>query len=255
MQGYIYLHRQITDNDMWTSEKFTRAQAWVDLLLLATHKKTTLFIRGIEVALKPGELCWAQKSLAKRWKWSDKKVKGYLDLLQREGQIDYSTTQNIGVVKIKNWERYQSTTTQSTIQSTIQKTHKVRPNNNVNNDKNVKKEYIATSLQEEVSKMISDKQKHIQIIGLYLKAKSPEISNKAQIQSFIKRNLRAAKELVGYETKKIIKVLDYLRNSADFKWTLETVGKYIDEDLDQVNQSEEDAKTKRQDEIAKNLYG
>ena len=38
MEGWIKLHRSISDNDLWTSEPFSRGQAFVDLILLASHK-------------------------------------------------------------------------------------------------------------------------------------------------------------------------------------------------------------------------
>ena len=80
--------------------------------------------------------------------------------------------------------------------------------------------------------LLEDKKKHIQIIGLYAKAKNIIFENKEQQQSFIRRNLRPAKNLIGYPAQRIINTMDYLRQNADYKWTLETVGKFIDENLD-----------------------
>jgi len=82
-----------------------------------------------------------------------------------------------------------------------------------------------------IPNLLQDKQRHIQIIGLFARAKGVEFDNKEKQQSFIKRNLRAAKDLTGYTNQRIIEVIDYLRKNADFKWTLETVGKFIDEDI------------------------
>ena len=64
MTGYIALHRKIIDNEFYFSEKFTKTQAWIDLLLLANHSGQTIFIRNIEIKLKVGELCYSQLSLA-----------------------------------------------------------------------------------------------------------------------------------------------------------------------------------------------
>jgi phage replication O-like protein O len=82
--------------------------------------------------------------------------------------------------------------------------------------------------------LLGDKQKHIRIIGLFLKGKGIEVMNKEQCSSLIKRNLRPAKDLVGYEEKRIEEVIGHLNNNADYKWTLETVGKFIDEDLSRL---------------------
>ncbi len=102
MEGYIFLHRQLTENEFWFAEKFTKAQAWIDLLLLASHKSRTVFVRGIEINLIPGELCYSQLSLAKRWKWSDKTVKKFLALLKERGMIDFRGGKVSTIISILN---------------------------------------------------------------------------------------------------------------------------------------------------------
>jgi len=73
--------------------------------------------------------------------------------------------------------------------------------------------------------------KDIKIIYLYaFKKEITEFTKEAE-QSFIKRNLRAAMLLKGYAFERIIEVMNWLNQNADFKWKLETVSKYIDENL------------------------
>ncbi len=107
MEGWIKLHRQIEENELWFSEKFTKAQAWVDLLLLARHKEGTLFIRGVEIRLKPGELCRSQISLAKRWKWNFKTVKKFLTDLKNREMVETKITNVTTIISIKKWWSYQ----------------------------------------------------------------------------------------------------------------------------------------------------
>lgn len=90
---------------------------------------------------------------------------------------------------------------------------------------------LQTTVCDVLPELMDDKQKHIQIIGLLARAKKQIFENKEQQSSFIRRNLRPAKDLAGYEFNKIIETMQYLMENADFKWTLETVGKYINEDL------------------------
>ena len=112
MQGWIKLHRKITENEFYFSERFTRSQAWIDLLLLATHRPQTVFIRGVEIILKPGELCYSQLSLAERWKWNRKTVMSFLKALGKrqmilnrtDSQLSHITT----VITILNWNEYQT---------------------------------------------------------------------------------------------------------------------------------------------------
>lgn len=79
-----------------------------------------------------------------------------------------------------------------------------------------------------INDLISSKRKDLQIIGLYWQKKEFNLPLNA-IQPNIKRELKPAKALIGYSNEQISKVMDYLNEFADFKWTLETVFKYINE--------------------------
>uniref|UniRef100_A0A6H1ZM64 Putative DNA binding, helix-turn-helix domain containing protein n=1 Tax=viral metagenome TaxID=1070528 RepID=A0A6H1ZM64_9ZZZZ len=83
--------------------------------------------------------------------------------------------------------------------------------------------------------LLKDKQKHIQIIGLWAKAKKIIFTGKEHQGSFIRRNLRAAQNLVPYDMERIMEVMAYLIRHADFKASLESVGKYIDDDLSNLS--------------------
>ena len=60
--GWIKLHRSIQDNELWLSEPFTKAQAWIDLLLLADSENNGKYKRG--------NVYRGKKWLAERWGWS-----------------------------------------------------------------------------------------------------------------------------------------------------------------------------------------
>jgi hypothetical protein len=108
MRGWIKLHRSIEENDFYFEERFTKAQAWIDLLVLATYKPRAVWIRGIEISLKPGELCYSQLSLAKRWRWNRKTVMSFLKFLE-EGEMIHTKSDNVTtVISIKNWKKHQS---------------------------------------------------------------------------------------------------------------------------------------------------
>ena len=101
------------ENEFYFSEKFTKSQAWLDLLLLASYKERTVFIRGIEIKLIAGELCYSQLTLSKRWKWSDKTVKKFLDLLVLRKMIAYTGGKVTTIISILNWSKYQNSTEQN----------------------------------------------------------------------------------------------------------------------------------------------
>lgn len=52
MEGWIKLHRKLSDNPLWTCEPFTKGQAWVDLILLANHEYNYFYKRGIKIEVQ-----------------------------------------------------------------------------------------------------------------------------------------------------------------------------------------------------------
>ena len=106
-RAYIKLHRQITENEFYFGERFTRMQVWIDLLLLANHKPSAVYIRGIELRLRAGEMAYSQETLAKRWKWNFKAVKKFLKNLEKRQMVEVKTTNVTTVITIRNWNSYQ----------------------------------------------------------------------------------------------------------------------------------------------------
>lgn len=74
---------------------------------------------------------------------------------------------------------------------------------------------------------------HVRIIGYYLASKGVSISqygNRRQIQFECRRHVRPASRLTkSFEESRITQTIDFLAENAKFKWTLETVEKYITE--------------------------
>ena len=112
MEGWIKIHRKITELDFYFSERFSKMAAWIDLLLLATHKPQTIFIRGVEINLQPGELAWSITSLAKRWKWNKRTVIKVLNMLEKRKMIHRKSDNVTTIISIKNWDKYQNSAPQ-----------------------------------------------------------------------------------------------------------------------------------------------
>jgi len=65
-QGWIKLHRKLTDNPLWLKEPFTAGQAWVDLILLANHKSGVIWKRGIMISVKRGQVGHSEKDTGRK---------------------------------------------------------------------------------------------------------------------------------------------------------------------------------------------
>lgn len=139
MEGWVSIHRQLSENPLWTCEPFSRGQAWVDLILLASHKKSYFYKRGVKIDVERGSLAWSEKALSERWKWSRSKVRKFLNDLEKEQQIVLQKSNVTQVVTVKNYDKYQQKEPQTVPQKDTKKTPKEPQKdtyNNVNNENN-----------------------------------------------------------------------------------------------------------------------
>lgn len=157
MSGWIKLHRQMLDSDLWKSEPFTRAQAWVDLLLLANHSKGFIRARGIRIDVNRGQVGTSKVELSKRWQWSRGKTTRFLDELEVDQQIVQQKNNVSSLIAITNYEQYQGNGTasdtadgQQTGQQTDSRQDTNKKNNNNKNDKEVKE--VLSYLNEKLGK-------------------------------------------------------------------------------------------------------
>ncbi len=114
-KGWIKLHRTIMDSPSWLAEPFTRGQAWVDLLLLANHRRGHIRKRGILIAVERGQIGLSEEALAARWQWSRGKVRRYIAELERDAAISRKISEKTvpkktsvsSLLHIENYDRYQ----------------------------------------------------------------------------------------------------------------------------------------------------
>lgn len=131
-EGYIKLYRGLENNPLWTLDTFSKAQAWIDLLLLTNHKIGHIKLRNGEIVqINRGECGWSMESLAKRWQWSRGKVKRFFEYLKNEKMIQQTNIPNATIIKVLNYDRFQNDTTNG--QQTVQQTD---TNKNGKNEKN-----------------------------------------------------------------------------------------------------------------------
>jgi len=135
MDGWVKIHRQMSENDLWTCEPFSRGQAWVDMILLANHKPNFFYKRGVKVNVERGQLAWSELALSERWKWSRNKVRKFLKDLEKEHQIEQQKTNVTQIVTIKNYDKFQEKDTKPNTKWTPNG-HQMDTNKNEKNEKN-----------------------------------------------------------------------------------------------------------------------
>lgn len=138
-RGWIKVYRKIEDNPIWNEKPFSSGQAWIDLVILANHKPQPIRVKNGEIIIvNRGQVGVSKKGLADRWGWSRGRVSRYLQRLSSLKMIQQNIVENHTITTILEYNQYQGVATNESTngQQTGQQTD---TNNNVKNDKNVKK--------------------------------------------------------------------------------------------------------------------
>ena len=137
MQGWVSIHRSITDHWLWKDQPFSKGQAWVHLIMLANHQDNKFLIKSTLVECNRGQLARSLSGLAKEFGWTVKKVRGLLSILESNGMITIKKGTVTSIITICNYEEFQEkNNTEGTARA--QQGHSKgtlgATNNNVNNE-------------------------------------------------------------------------------------------------------------------------
>ena len=107
--GFIMLNRKLFSNRMWKEARtFSDCEAWIDLIQSARFdampRKES--IGGREVIYCRGQYPASQRFLAKRWMWSEKKVRSFLEHLKKENMITIDCTQGMNIITLCKYDDY-----------------------------------------------------------------------------------------------------------------------------------------------------
>lgn len=108
-EGYIKLSRKFFANDMWKEARtFSECEAWLDLIQSARFEATPrkVSIGGREVSYTRSQYPASIRFLAKKWLWTERKVRSFLTKLKKEGMISTECQQGMNVITITNYDKY-----------------------------------------------------------------------------------------------------------------------------------------------------
>ncbi len=106
MKGWISIHKQIRDHWLWKDPKYL--QAWMDMLMMANYNEQKKPYKEAIVLIKRGEFPASYRSLALRWGWSKNTVIKFINRLKTDTMVDTHTDYGFTLVKIVNYDKYQS---------------------------------------------------------------------------------------------------------------------------------------------------
>jgi len=193
--GYLKFYRQLIEHKVWFLDRFSRGQAWVDLIALASFADTYFFIGGYRVDVKRGQLAWSILKLSKRWWWDRDTVKRFLNFLDFEGMISYKCHNRTTLITIVNYEKWQNNTTPDAAPDTTPDTTPDAAHNKKykkNNNKN-----IYTGFFDEVWEMYPNKDGKAQALRHFKKSVLTE-SDYLNIKKALENYLDCSKVKSGY---------------------------------------------------------
>lgn len=106
-KGWIKLDRQLQDNWLWKIKPFSKAQAWVDLIMMVNHKDAKVPMGNEVLEIKRGSKPVGLRQLGEKWGWSKNKVSDFLNVLEKDSMITQERTTKGTVVTLINYDQFQ----------------------------------------------------------------------------------------------------------------------------------------------------
>ena len=139
-KGWMPIYRRLQDHWLWQDKPFSKGQAWLDLLLLASHNEKEFLFGNQIIKNEVGSFITSELKLADRWGWGRKKVRLFLELLQNEQMIIKKGDNKKTTINIVNYSIYADYETAKEQQKNIEGTSREHQGNTINNDNNYNNE-------------------------------------------------------------------------------------------------------------------
>ena len=109
-KGFIPIRRTLFDHFLFKEKRtFSRFEAWLDLIQLASFKnENSDIVAGKVVTKDRGEIVASLRYLATRWNWSMHKVSNYLELLSSQDMTVVGNENGITKITLKNFNKHNS---------------------------------------------------------------------------------------------------------------------------------------------------
>lgn len=214
MQGWIKIHRDLLDNELWSDKPFTKGQAWVDLLLLANHKDKNVLIGSYTEMVERGSFITSELKLMERWGWGRKKVKLFLNFLESQKMIERNANNKRTAITIVNYGFYQDCDLPKEQQKNSKRTAKEQQRDSTGTAKEHKQERMNERMKEYIDTNVSIKQHSIQsIIDAWNQLEPYGIKMIYRINPGSKRCTSLIALLEQFGEEKVIQAVDKVKQS------------------------------------------
>lgn len=107
MSGYFVVYRAVFEHVDFADEPFTEREAWMWLISEAAWKPKKVRLGSGSVVLERGQVVHSLRFLASRWKWSVKRVRGFIDRSEKRGRLTKKRAHDGSILTICNYDKYQ----------------------------------------------------------------------------------------------------------------------------------------------------
>ena len=108
-RGFLRLNRKFFTDEMWNEPRtFSNCEAWLDLIQSARFEAAPrkMSVGGREVNLNRGEYPASVRFLARRWRWTERRVRTYLTKLKENGMLTIRKEGGLSVMRLTEYEVY-----------------------------------------------------------------------------------------------------------------------------------------------------
>lgn len=187
------------DNPLYKQKrKFSKFEAWIDILLSVNHKEGKVLIDYSVETVKRGEFITSEVKLANKWNWDRKTVRKFLTLLQQEEMILKSSTKRWTSITVINWDKYQLDGQEVGQGVGQDRDRGLDTNKNDKNDKNDKKNNISSKVfADDAQELLLAQKLKTLILSNNPKARVPDNLQKwaYEIDKMIRLDKRTPKEI------------------------------------------------------------
>ena len=142
--GWIKTYRSILKHWIWEEKPFSKGQAWIDMLLLASHVNSKFVLGGELVETPKGSFVTSEVKLMKRWGWSKSKTRLFLKMLEKDKMIVKKSDRKKTTITIVKYNSFQEIETTKKPQKDHRETTERPLKDTIKNIENVK-EYKESS--------------------------------------------------------------------------------------------------------------
>ena len=196
-QGWMPIYRKVKDHWLWHDKPFAKGQAWIDMLLLASHNDNEFLFGNQVVKNEIGSFITSELKLADRWGWSKTKTRAFLQLLESEKMIEKKSDNKKTAITIVNYSIYADYEIAKKLQKDNKKTAERQQKNTINNDNNdnndnkykhIKDMYNEICVSFPRLTVLSDKRKQAirARLNIYSVEQFKELFTKAETSDFLK---------------------------------------------------------------------